>query len=486
MHRNAFLGLILITAMLFLLTAVARSTAADLLEKKSIAAGMLMSMGRSETVYAQDFFSLRVLFSGLGARIFTTKKLSEYLENDALSLDQAAANIFSSDDLKSNILFGARLPFILMAVGAGWMFFSWSKKRFGKRSALIFLFLYAFSIPVLVYSYSASGFAAVMLAFGLLLIFLLRFFQKSSWWNTLYAGVFLGMAQLMGLPLLSIALVSIILLLGKFISGKAKGIFLKIDNLAKLIVIYLAGVIIVWAGYGYIILAQNQNYLLFDNGKAAAAIRKTSSDSTTFTEATNKYQTLLAPLYLYLNNLPDNYTAGNYSGKDISFIYSLPVFRYITKESIPVYIFVLLAVIQGVKRINKSRRVNPRKKHRVRRWIRENFIMFGLLTAVLTSAAISFFDNYRQLEAYLIFPVLPLSYILVSVQVSRWLRKVQVELGELESWRLKLKFIWKGYALRFLRWSLIIALIGWHITDTILALPNLSAFTNIIFSQFFT
>ena len=146
------------------------------------------------------------------------------------------------------ILFLGRMPVIVISVLCGLLLFVWTASLYGNRDALLSLFLYCLSPVVIAHSgLATTDMIATFFIFLAAYVFWL-FLSDMSIKKTIFAGIFLGLAQLSKYS--AILLYPIFLLLLFFelpLAAKGK----KGAILAKFMAIIFISAIVTWGGYGF-------------------------------------------------------------------------------------------------------------------------------------------------------------------------------------------------------------------------------------------
>lgn len=159
------------------------------------------------------------------------------------------------------LIFLARLPTLLASVLLGAMVFIWSRRLFGTGAGLFALYLYCLCPNLLAHAPLITTDLGVSLTIFLAAFFLWRHLSSPSWISLLWAGGFLGLAQLSkftAIFLYPIDLLIFWLAFPKREFSKLRSFFTlnprSPDFLrgigAYLLLVFLAGLLI-WAGYGF-------------------------------------------------------------------------------------------------------------------------------------------------------------------------------------------------------------------------------------------
>jgi len=93
------------------------------------------------------------------------------------------------------MLFWSRLPIALLTVVLGLVLFFWVKSLYGRKVALLILFLYSFAPTVLAHGHLVTTDIAATLGFTIAVWGWVNFLEKKNWQNLVLAGVLFGVAQ---------------------------------------------------------------------------------------------------------------------------------------------------------------------------------------------------------------------------------------------------------------------------------------------------
>lgn len=105
--------------------------------------------------------------------------------------------LYRSGNNTGQVLFWARLPMILLAVGLGLLIFFWAKKYWGRKMAIIALALYSFYPDVLGHSHLVTTDIAAAFGFVLAIMAFDNLMRKKDLKSLIWAGVAFGIAQLL-------------------------------------------------------------------------------------------------------------------------------------------------------------------------------------------------------------------------------------------------------------------------------------------------
>ena len=94
------------------------------------------------------------------------------------------------------VIFWARIPFILLSLLLGWFIFFWTRELAGTIAGLFALSLYAFDPNILGHNHFVTTDLGIAAFITFSFYYFLRFIKKPSWKNVFIGGFFLGLVQL--------------------------------------------------------------------------------------------------------------------------------------------------------------------------------------------------------------------------------------------------------------------------------------------------
>jgi len=160
--------------------------------------------------------------------------------------------LYRSGNDPEQILFWARLPMILLAVGLGLFLYFWSKKYWGKKVALLVLTLYVFYPDIIGHSHLVTTDIAAAFGYVITLYAFDKMIKKRNIKYLIWAGVAFGIAQLLKFSsfLLFIILLILVFYRAKLDQKKEQSYW---SSLKPLILSYLGvcvvSLIVVWIVY---------------------------------------------------------------------------------------------------------------------------------------------------------------------------------------------------------------------------------------------
>lgn len=319
------------------------------------------------------------------------------------------------------IIFWSRLMMILLVIFLGWLIFWWIKKMAGKDSALLVLFLFAFSPTLLAHGRLVTTDIGAALGAVIAIIFWLKFLENPSWKNVVLTGLIFGLAQLFKFTLLLLLPFFLIITVIYALFFKEKEISLGKNvllYLSKTILISLIGFLfVIWPFYQFHILNYPPEQQLRDT------ISDISSNPIPFAKEITiwmaKQDFLRAPAQYFRGVLMafqrsewgnTTYFLGKISAK--GFLNYFPVI-YLFKEPLSLHLLTILAILLFFTTF-----LVRKKKTQSLKLTKENFWIFAIFLWILTYWLAAIRSNLNIGIRHLI-PVLPFTYILVVLAIHQ-------------------------------------------------------------------
>src|SRR3989344_4867806 len=319
--------------------------------------------------------------------------------------------LYESGNDADEIIFWARIFPILLAAFLGYFLFVWAGKNFGRKTALLTLALFVFSPTVLAHGRLVTTDVAAAAGIALATACFLNSFKNPNLKNTIIAGLLFGMAMLM-----------------KFSTF--------------LLMPYFFGLAIVWAFFQYNVW----NYPPERQARDSAEMLKTfgappagGAEKTCFEGQIKKCpveltvwmadKPILRPFAQYLLGflmVLQRSTGGNttfFLGEVSNQAWPMyfPII-YAIKEPLAFHILTIIALLFAAWKIKEPFWRAP--YHRLKTWVQNHFVEFALLGFIAFYWFMSVRANLNIGVRHLM-PVIPLTYILVGNQISKWLNNAK-------------------------------------------------------------
>lgn len=356
------------------------------------------------------------------------------------------------------IMFWARLPMVFILVFLGWFLFWWTKREFGKQTAIFVLTLFSFSPNFLAHGRLVTTDVGATLGFVLATYFWLRFIKNPSKKNVVIAGLILGLCLLFKF--------SLILLVPFFGIITIVFAILKKQSVLKYVALsILAGII----GIIFVILPVYQIHVL------NYPLEKQLSDTKTILESSPlgplkdlcifmADKPILRPLAHYLLGLLMA-TQRTAFGNTVYFMgmisasgwwYYFPVV-YFLKVPLSFHILTLISLFSISILVKKPFWINT--KERIKKCILDNFTAFSMLVFLLIYWITSISGNLN-IGVRHILPVFPFTYILVALGLNSAIKEIK-------------KPVFKKAGI-----SLILILIFWYVFSSLNVYPFYLSYFN--------
>ncbi|MEI7425544.1 MAG: glycosyltransferase family 39 protein [Candidatus Moraniibacteriota bacterium] len=372
----------------------------------------------------KDLAALPLIFMNL--KFDTTQK---FWTTDVNGQWEAGHNLFwQTGNDPDQIIFWARIPFVILSLIFGLFIFKWGKELSGTLGGLLALTLYAFDPNILGHNHFVTtdlGIAGFMM---LSFYYFLKFIKEPVWKNVAIGGLFLALVQLTkfsSILLLPIfGLIAIIYPLVKKIPAKEKNAFLfKLKMLGaylgKSLVALAFSLIIVWLFYAFnnyempkAKLAETINF--YFSPQDTANIKNVYTNKILLSLNENALLRPLSEYFLGIAMVFKRVAGGNgayFMGQVSSTAfpaYFPTVFAF--KEPLVMLFFMLSALLiafySNLK--NLFNRIAPFKDY-----LRHNIEVLAMFSFILLYVYISITGNLNIGFRHL-FPILPFVYILTA------------------------------------------------------------------------
>ena len=480
MEKGKYLAIFILTAMFLLMLGSIWNSSATMDELAHIGAGFGYITQQDYRLNPEHPPLLKAL-AALSGQIFTHPYFpinTAYWQNDVNGQwAQGAKFLYESGNDADKVIFWSRFPLILLALFFGWLIFDWTRKRFGSSTALLTLTFYAFSPTFLANSPLVTTDIGAAFAFFIGIITFIKFLEVPSWRNILIAGIAFGIAQLIKFSL--VLLIPIILLLlvswvlsrpnlhwhERFRSG------LKI--LGKTIVIGLIGLMLVWIVYAYFVWNYPQERQIRDAEFTLTSFGFKPAVNLNLVLVQNKFLRPLGQYMLGVLMVTQRSAGGNtqfFLGEVSAAGYrSYFPLLYLLKESLAFHILTLIALIFTLKN-------RPRLSlGQIRLWIENHFVEFSALIFIAFYWFISI-KSPLNIGVRHVLPTFPFIYLLVSKQITGWLKFYDFPAPR--NWLEWLKNIYQIYIKSVPKYFVTFILLLWIIAGTLFSFPNFLSYYN--------
>ncbi|MDP3770277.1 MAG: glycosyltransferase family 39 protein [Candidatus Sungbacteria bacterium] len=399
--------------------------------------------------------------------------------------DQGAHLLYDVGNNPDAIMLWARIPVILLTCLLGWLLYDWTRKRFGTTTGTISLLLYAFSPTMLAHGRYLTTDLGAAFGFFIGITAFLAFLERPDMRRIAWGGTALGIALLFKFSTFLLLPFCFGLLVLWALAAPSYNIkeqfMLFVRLLGKTMVLGIIAMAVVWSVYGLFVWNYPQErqlhdatYLLGSYGFRPAVNLDIMLIKNPLTRPLGEY--LLGLLMVQQRAAGGNtaYFLGEVSNSGSRLYFP---FLYLVKETLPLHILTLIALVWGIKKFGKWRaRERGRKTILAIReslyrhfpeWAAAAFIVFYWFVSIKSPLNI----GIRH-----IIPTLPFMYILVARGVSSWLKgKIN---PQPDNFMDVLRNLYHIFLSSLPKYMFLIILFGWMIVGTLTTAPHFLASYN--------
>ncbi|MCK4554782.1 glycosyltransferase family 39 protein, partial [Candidatus Parcubacteria bacterium] len=331
--------------------------------------------------------------------------------------------LFQSNNPTDKMMFWARIPMVFVLIILGFYIFKWAKELFGKKAALLSLFLFSFSPTFLAHGRLVTTDVGAAAGIFIATYYFLKALQEPISRNIWLAGIAFGIAQLCKF--------SVILLIPFFVVLSFVYWFLKLGNLKQIVktffLIIIIGFAVIWPLYQYHVLnypAQKQQtdaqlYLKDYPGFIKNPIIWASNKP-----ILRPYAQYFTGLFMVFHRAAFGHTTyfmGEVSNlgwkKYFPIVYSI-------KAPLTFHILSLITIIYILKSIICSKKKCSQK---IQEWIKTHFNEFAMLTFIAIYWASSLISSLNIGVRHLL-PTLPFVFVLIGGAITKLLKQPNLKL----------------------------------------------------------
>lgn len=104
--------------------------------------------------------------------------------------------LYNSNNDADKIIFWSRLPMLLLLIAMGFFIYRWTKELYGKWSALLATFLFAFAPTFIAHGRYVTTDVGAAFGFFISIYYFVKYIKQPNAKNLILAGIFFGVAQL--------------------------------------------------------------------------------------------------------------------------------------------------------------------------------------------------------------------------------------------------------------------------------------------------
>lgn len=400
--------------------------------------------------------------------------------------------LYDAGNNPDRIIFWARIPIMILALLTGWLLFAFTRRRFGNRAALLALTLFAFSPTIIAHSRFVTTDLGATFAFMIGVFSFVAFLEDPSWKKTVYAGIALGIAELMKFSLVLLAPMYI-LIFGVWLYARKNTVSIASENLiGKFITLAVIGALVIWPVYQYAvwnypperqkhdtesILAtfadrvqsfQNPCTSLRSLGRCPAEIVIWASDKPVL----RPYAEYLLGVLMVFQRQAGGNTA--YFLGEVSNIGSRAYFpvAYALKEPIPILALIIVALSLAIRRM---RNLDQWSLNAFTRWVSDHPLEWSSLVMIGVYWGVSI-KSPLNIGLRHVMPTFPFIYLLTAKEIDRWLAASTLKAQE--AWSLWMREIAALVFRQAGKYFFLYCMLLWLIAETILVAPSYLAYYN--------
>ncbi len=371
--------------------------------------------------------ALSASFAWLASRPYFPTNVPSWRDAVNGQWDQGRVFLYESGNDADRLIFWARIPIILLTLAFGWIFFRWTRTRFGNTPAFLALLFFAFSPTILAHGRYVTTDIGAAFGFFICIAAFLKFLEMPSWRNTAIAGIIFGTVQLIKFSLvLVIPVLLFMLLLRAWSSPRRRAldrIRLAARLLAKSLAIGALGLVIVWGVYA-VFMMNYPKERQFNDAKTILSSYPWRAPvdfdlmliRTRITRPLGQY--LFGFLMTQQRSLSGNtsFFLGEISSKGSRLYFPL---MYIVKEPLALHLLTLLSLFGMCSYCARNRLKISFEQ--LRRFIRTYFTEFSALVFILFYWAFSV-ASPLNIGVRHVLPAFPFIYLLVARLLGQWMQ----------------------------------------------------------------
>ena len=373
--------------------------------------------------------------------------------------------LFHSGNPADKMIFWGRIPMILLLVLLGFYVFKWARELFGNGAALLALFLFSFSPTFLAHGRLVTTDVGAALGAFVATYYFVKSLNNPSKRNIIFAGIALGIAELLKFTL--IILIPFFGFLGLvWWLFKTRRFW---QTVKIIILVFIIGYILVWPVYQYHVWnypperqASDIKFMLASHPIQSLGPLLSRAAEIPVVRAYAQY--LLGLSLVFQRGIGGNttYFLGEVSAGGWKNYF--PVV-YSIKEPLTFHILTIIALLYAAWLIKKPFWQNT--FGRFKAWLQAHFTEFSMLTFIFIYWAFSEISDLNIGVRHLL-PVFPFTFLLVSAMVANILKEPFLKLNPVRSIRF----------LSGVKYSLLGILILWQAISVVSVYPSFLAYFN--------
>jgi len=405
--------------------------------------------------------------------------------------------LFESGNDPDSLMFWGRLGPILITLLLGFLIFKWARELYGDKAGLLALVLYSFSPTFLAHGPLITTDVGAAFAFFLATYYFIKYLQKQTGRNLIWAGLAFGTAQLLKFSLIIlIPYFTLVVLMWILFKDKPMGL-LSVYTLkrvgvyfGKLILLGIVGMMLVYPVYQYTVWNYAPDRQVSDTVYTIGSSPFGPVADAVVWMADKPVLRAYSQFFLGHLMVLQRVSGGNttYFMGEVSSTAWPEYFPLVFSLKVPIALLVLLLMSLGVVGVAKYRKykiaIRPagnfvekiiKSWHVFLEWGDKYFVefAFGLFIAIYWTLSIL---GNLNIGVRHVLPTLPFAYLLIASAMREWTTSVLATDGI--SIINKVRTFVLNIFRRWMRLSIIIILLLWYVISSLSVFPNYIAYFN--------
>ena len=393
---------------------------------------------------------------------------------------QGAIFLYEAGNNPDAVLRLMRIPGMLLAVLFGWLLWAWARREFGGRVALLTLFCYAFSPTFIAHARFVTTDLAAAFGFFIGIVAFLTFLRAPTVKHAVIAGLAFGIAELLKfslillLPLYGLLLIAWTASQVRLSWQERSRLLLRLA--AKCLLVIAVGIVLISLAYAYAVASYPAERQYRDAEFILTSFRVRSWVDFDLWLIGHDLTRPLGQYLLGLIMVLQRAAGGNtqYFLGTLSAAGDMRYFPllYLFKETTALHILSLIALGAAIQRVGAARKKSAAA---VLGWIQSHFAVFAAMAfiAIYWSSSVT---STLNIGVRHVLPTFPFIYLLVSRQISIWLRPPGDE--PTASWWERTTRATEAYLRSIPRYLIVALLLIWMAASTLAAYPSYLSYYN--------
>jgi hypothetical protein len=334
--------------------------------------------------------------------------------------------LFHSGNPADQMIFWARIPMILFLILLGFYVFKWTREIFGNKGAILSLILFCFSPTLLAHCRLVTTDVGAATGAFIATYYFVKYLKNNTWKNLIFAGVALGIAELLKFSLILLFPAFGILLLvwvavrSSYFKKFVIDFLRALPNFIMMVVVCFA---VIWVVYQYHTWNLPPERQASDTQTILSSFGSRAIANTVIWMADKPVLRPLAQYFLGVCMILQRASGGNttfFMGEVSASGWKnyFPV-MYVIKEPLSFFILLITALLYSAW-VNRGPWWQSFWR-KIKDWVLSHFAEFSMFLFVAIYWATSLTSNLNIGVRHLL-PVFPFTILLVGGVTSQWLK----------------------------------------------------------------